>query len=364
MSEQHPQPHSGADAPQTPPRVVEGTVVGHPDYVYREDFGAATAGATAAPEPEPAPSHGHRARRSGLRGRLVLVAAAAVLAATAGGAAGGLIASGHDGGSTVASSTVARTVADKTSAGTSTVAAIAQAVTPSTVEISVRSDSGSATGTGVILNSTGQILTNYHVISSAVDSGAAITVTFSNGSTATASLVGTDKALDVAVVKASGVSGLTPATLGDSDAVAVGDAVVAIGSPEGLTGTVTSGIISAKNREVTVQVDEESTRGNGGFGYPRLPGADGSSRSSGSSSATATYKALQTDAALNPGNSGGPLINASGQVVGLNSAMYSSSGSSADSSSESGSIGLGFAIPINAVRQVLPQLQAGQTLST
>ncbi|WP_055586178.1 S1C family serine protease [Streptacidiphilus griseoplanus] len=362
MSEQHPEPHSPADAPTTPPQVLEGTVVGHPfDHVYREDFGAATAAATA-PEPEPAPSRGHRARRSGLRGRLVLAAAAAVLAATAGGAAGALVASGHDGGSAVASSTVARTVADRTSAGAPTVAAIAQAVTPSTVEISVRSDSGSATGTGVILTSTGQILTNYHVISTAVDSGAAITVTFSDGSTATATLTGTDKALDVAVIKASGVSGLTPATLGDSDAVAVGDAVVAIGSPEGLTGTVTSGIISAKNRKVTVQVDEESTRGNGGFGYPRLPGADGSSGPSGSSSATATYKALQTDAALNPGNSGGPLINASGQVVGINSAMYSSSGSSS-AGGQSGSIGLGFAIPINAVRQVLPQLQAGQTLS-
>jgi putative serine protease PepD len=362
MSEQHPQPHSGADAHWTPPRVVEGTVVGHPDHVYREDFGAATTGATAAPEAEPAPARGHRARRSGLRGRLVLVAASAVLAASAGGAVGGLVASGRDGGSTAASSTVARTVADRSSTGTSTVAAIAQAVSPSTVEISVRSDSGSDTGTGVILNSTGQILTNYHVISSAVDSGAAVTVTFSNGSTATAAVVGTDKALDVAVVKAAGVSGLTPATLGDSDAVAVGDAVVAIGSPEGLTGTVTSGIVSAKNRQVTVQVDEESTRGNGGFGYPRLPGADGSSPSSRSSSATATYKALQTDAALNPGNSGGPLINASGQVIGLNSAMYSSSGDG--SGGQSGSIGLGFAIPINSVRQVLPQLQAGQTLPT
>jgi putative serine protease PepD len=258
---------------------------------------------------------------------------------------------------------VAGTIAERTSAGASTVAAVAAAVSPSVVEISVKSGSGSATGTGVVLTANGQILTNYHVVSSAVGGGASVTVAFSDGSTADAEIVGTDKSLDVAVVRASGVSGLTPAVLGDSDTVAVGDAVVAIGSPEGLTGTVTSGIVSAREREVTVEVGEESTRGNGGFGYPRLPGGHpGSSDSSGSSGSTATYKALQTDAALNPGNSGGPLINASGQVIGINSAMYSSSGSSA-SSGESGSIGLGFAIPVNDVRKVLSRLQAGETVS-
>ena len=183
--------------------------------------------------------------------------------------------------------------------------------------------------------------------------------------TAEATVTGTDKSLDVAVITASGVSGLTPAVLGDSSAVRVGDPVVAIGNPEGLTGTVTSGIISAENREVTVQVDEGTTRGNGGFGFPQLPGYQGGSGSNGSggSGDSATYKALQTDAALNPGNSGGPLINANGQVIGINSAMYSASGSNstADSSS-AGSVGLGFAIPIDTVKQVLSDMQSGRNL--
>jgi putative serine protease PepD len=150
--------------------------------------------------------------------------------------------------------------------------------------------------------------------------------------------------------------------------VRVGDPVVAIGNPEGLTGTVTSGIISAENREVTVQVDEGTTRGNGGFGFPQLPGLQGGtgsngSDSSGSSGNSATYKALQTDAALNPGNSGGPLINANGQVIGINSAMYSASGSNSTAdSSNAGSVGLGFAIPIDTVKQVLSAMQSGQNL--
>lgn len=370
MSEQHPQSSSAGDDPHspTPPRVVEGTVVSHPGHVHREDFGRPSPAPETGPQYEgppyegsPAPAPGHRRGGPRLRGRIALVAAAAALAVAAGGVTGGVVAAQRGGGSTTVSSTAVGTVAERSSTGASTVAAIARAVSPSVVEISVRSGSGSDTGTGVVLTSGGQILTNYHVISAAVDSGASVTVTFAGGSTARASLVATDKALDIAVLKVSGVSGLTPATLGDSDTVAVGDAVVAIGSPEGLTGTVTSGIISAKNREVTVEVDEQSTRGNGGFGYPRLPGYDGSD-GSGSSSTTATYKALQTDAALNPGNSGGPLINASGQVIGINSAMYSPSGTGS-TDSQAGSVGLGFAIPIDSVRQVLPRLQAGRTLS-
>lgn len=244
--------------------------------------------------------------------------------------------------------------------GTANVAAIAAAVSPSVVQITVQTSSGTATGTGVILTATGQILTNYHVISGAVSSGGTVSVTFHDGSKVNATVTGTDKSLDVAVITASGVHGLTPAVLGSSSSVVVGDSVVAIGNPEGLTGTVTSGIISAENRKVTVQVDESSTQSNGGFGFPNLPGLNQQSTSSG---ATATYQALQTDAALNPGNSGGPLINASGQVIGINSAMYSGSGSSSSAtSSQAGSVGLGFAIPIDTIKQILPKMQAGQTL--
>ncbi|MBV6701164.1 trypsin-like peptidase domain-containing protein [Kitasatospora aureofaciens] len=304
--------------------------------------------------------HGNRARRGLLRGRLVLVTAVAAVAAVLGGVTGGVVAAQEhsSGGHTT---TIASPVSARTD-GSADVAAIAAAVSPSVVQITVKSGNGTATGTGVILDRSGQILTNYHVISGAVNGGQT-TVTFKDGSTAHATVTGTDKSLDVAVITASGAKNVTPATLGDSSGVAIGDPVVAIGNPDGLTGTVTSGIISAENREVTVQVDEGSTGGNGGYGFPYLPGLRGSQPQQ-NGSGTTTYKAFQTDAALNPGNSGGPLINANGQVIGINSAMYSPSGagSTAGGSSNAGSVGLGFAIPINDIKQVLPKLQAGQNL--
>lgn len=371
MSDQHRTPegqplpgsygYAGWEQPTAPDaRIVEGTVVEHGTFDRTGSDG---------PEPPTPPEggatspggHGGHARRGLLKGRLALVTAVAAVAALLGGVAGGVIAEGRD-STSAASSTLVRPVSSN-SDGTANVAAIAAAVSPSVVQITVRTSTGTATGTGVVLTSGGQILTNFHVISGAVNEGGRTTVTFKDGSTANATVTGTDKSLDVAVINASGVSGLTPAALGNSDNVAIGDSVVAIGNPEGLTGTVTSGIISAKNRQVSVQVDEGTTSGNGGFGFPNLPGLNGRSSGSASSADTATYKALQTDAALNPGNSGGPLINASGQVIGLNSAMYSASGSNstADSSS-AGSVGLGFAIPINDVKNVLPKLQAGQNL--
>ena len=349
---------------------VEGTVVSHG---YVEDH---SGGAFETPPPPPgdvppgisaavpAPSGGH-ARRGFLRGRLALVTAVATVAAVLGGVAGGAIAVGDRTGSASASSTIASPVSAR-SDGSADVAAIASAVSPSVVQITVKTNSGTATGTGVVLTTGGQILTNYHVVSGAA-SGGTVTVAFKDGSTASATLTGTDKALDVAVITTSGAKNLTPATLGDSGQVLGGDSVVAIGNPEGLTGTVTSGIISAENRQVTVQVDEGSTSGNGGFGFPNLPGLRGNgstgSSSGGSAGDTATYKAFQTDAALNPGNSGGPLINTGGQVIGINSAMYSANGSSstADSSS-AGSVGLGFAIPVNDIKKVLPELQAGHNV--
>jgi putative serine protease PepD len=163
-------------------------------------------------------------------------------------------------------------------------------------------------------------------------------VTFSNGKTAQASVVGTSASSDLAVIKAQNVSGLTAATLGDSSTVKVGDEVVAIGSPEGLQNTVTSGIVSYLNRKVTVQ------------------GEQNSQSSFSDQSNTVSYNAIQTDAAINPGNSGGPLINAAGQVVGINSAIYSPASSDGSSS---GSIGLGFAIPINQAKQIIAQLESG-----
>ncbi|MFG2917821.1 S1C family serine protease [Kitasatospora sp. NPDC048298] len=369
------------------PRVIEGTVLGAgpaPDapgttggatagYGYREDH--SDGGFDSPPPPPPIPPepptilgpgspevpghHGGRARRGLLRGRLAMVTAVAAVAAVLGGVTGGLVAADRQSSDnrvgTIASPVSAR------SDGSADVAAIAAAVSPSTVQITVKTGNGTATGTGVVLDTDGRILTNYHVIDTAAAGGGRITVTFKDGSTAQATVTGTDKALDVAVITATGAKNLTPAVLGDSSTVAIGDPVVAIGNPDGLTGTVTSGIISAENRDVTVQLDEGSTSNNGGFGLPFLPGMRGTAPQS-TSGSTTTYKAFQTDAALNPGNSGGPLINANGQVIAVNSAMYSPGGSGSSGNGSAGSVGLGFAIPINDIKQVLPKLEAGQSL--
>lgn len=202
------------------------------------------------------------------------------------------------------------------------IAALAARVIPAVVSISVKGSAGSGTGSGFFLDSDGFILTNNHVVESAARSGT-ITVELSDGKKYRAKLIGRDAPYDLAVLKID-VVGAPTLQLGNSDTVQVGDAVIAIGSPLGLSGTVTSGIISSKNRAVTT--------GNG----------------SGESS---FINALQTDAAINPGNSGGPLVDATGAVIGVNSAI-----ATLGFSSQAGSIGLGFAIPINQAKKTTEQL--------
>jgi putative serine protease PepD len=206
------------------------------------------------------------------------------------------------------------------------VADIAQRVLPSVVSISARGARGGGTGTGFVIDSTGFILTNNHVISDAAVDGGRIEVQLNDGTTLAATIVGRDSAYDLAVLKVDR-TGLTALTFGDSDQVAVGDAVIAIGSPLGLSGTVTLGIVSAKDRAVTAGEDA------GDNSY---------------------INAIQTDAAINPGNSGGPLVNSAGAVIGVNSAIATLGSSFL--SSQSGSIGLGFAIPINQARKTAEQL--------
>ncbi|HEX3779354.1 MAG TPA: trypsin-like peptidase domain-containing protein [Pseudonocardiaceae bacterium] len=269
-----------------------------------------------------------------------LVAGAVVLAAVLGGGAGALVEHSANGSS--ASSAVATATAASTNTGSATgesVSQIAASVLPSVVEITQEGSDEEGIGSGIILSSTGEILTNNHVIAD----GGTLTVTFANGRTAKATVVGTSPSSDLAVIKAQGVSGLTPADLGDSGTVAVGQQVVAIGSPEGLQNTVTSGIVSALNRKVTVAGEQNQQPGSlSGF--------------TGQSSSQVTYSAIQTDAAINPGNSGGPLVNSSGQVIGINSAIYSPSSSA---QSQGGSVGIGFAIPINQAKTIIQQLESG-----
>ncbi|MFH8978064.1 trypsin-like peptidase domain-containing protein [Streptomyces sp. NPDC017890] len=212
------------------------------------------------------------------------------------------------------------------------VAGIADRALPGVVTLHVSGGDAAGTGTGFVLDDRGHILTNNHVVEPA-GSGGEITVTFNSGDTAEATVVGRDGGYDLAVVKVKGVSGLTPMPLGNSDNVRVGDPVVAIGAPFDLAGTVTSGIISAKERPITAGGEE----------------GDGSDVS--------YVDALQTDAPINPGNSGGPLLDAQGRVIGINSAIRSAgSGDAEPDGGQAGSIGLGFAIPINQGKRVAEEL--------
>lgn len=199
------------------------------------------------------------------------------------------------------------------------VAGVAGSVLPSVVSLSI----GEVGGSGFVLSPEGYILTNNHVVAS-VGADEEITIGLHDGSTTTATVVGRSPSYDLAVVRAE-AEGMQPAVLGDSTAVAVGDEVVAIGSPLGLEGTVTSGIVSAQDRPVTA----------GGAGEQSF------------------INAIQTDAAINPGNSGGPLVDEAGHVIGVNSAIATLDGFAAD---VTGSIGLGFAIPIDQARRTAEQL--------
>jgi putative serine protease PepD len=203
----------------------------------------------------------------------------------------------------------------------------------------------------MVIASNGYIVTNNHVIADYVGSGGSLTVTTYDGKTYNAKVVGYIAADDIAVIQAEGGSGWTPVAFADSDDVQVGDQTVAIGSPDDLQNTVTSGIVSALNRQVSVS--ESSTEDSGSSGDGGFPGFNW-----GSTETTVTYSAIQTDASINPGNSGGPLLDSSGEVIGMNSSIYSSS--SSDSSSDSGSVGLGFAIPSNKVVQDVKKIEAGQ----
>ncbi|MEU0651217.1 trypsin-like peptidase domain-containing protein [Streptomyces albogriseolus] len=211
------------------------------------------------------------------------------------------------------------------------VAGIAAQALPSVVTLHVSGGGRAGTGTGFVLDDRGHILTNDHVVGPAGENGD-ITVTFHSGDTAEATVVGRDSGYDLAVVRVKGVRGLTPLPLGNSDNVQVGDPVVAIGAPFDLAGTVTSGIISARERPITA-------------GGEKGDGSD-----------VSYVDALQTDAPINPGNSGGPLLDGKGRVIGINSAIRSADGGLDPEGGQSGSIGLGFAIPINQGKRVAEEL--------
>jgi putative serine protease PepD len=273
-------------------------------------------------------------KRSG--GLVAAVLAAALVAGGVGGGIGYWAAERND--DTSGSTTVSAADAPKDfKREPGTVAAVAAKALPSVVTIEAKAGGGAGgngeteggTGTGFVYDREGHILTNNHVVASAADGGT-VSATFSNGKKYDAEVVGRAEGYDVAVLKLKDApSGLNPLALGNSEQVAVGDSTIAIGAPFGLSNTVTTGIISAKNRPV----------------------ASGD----GSSGKNSYMSALQTDASINPGNSGGPLLDSRGAVIGINSAIQSA-GSGGLGQSQAGSIGLGFAIPINQAKNVAEQL--------
>ena len=214
--------------------------------------------------------------------------------------------------------------------------AVAKAVSPSVVSIELANGAGS----GVVYDKQGHIVTNNHVVEGA-QGGGAIQVTLSDGRTYGASVVGTDPSTDLAVIKLdSAPDDLTPITLGDSDTLAVGNPVMAIGNPLGLSGTVTTGIISALDRPVTTGSSAESPFGNQGSAEPVVTNA------------------IQTSAAINPGNSGGALVDAEGKLIGINSSIAQLG---ASQGGQSGNIGIGFAIPVGEAKSIAEQLIADGT---
>lgn len=308
-------------------------------------FGSAVSGAPTPPTGNylPNPNPPSRPQRDvppqqPRRGSGALIAGVAVLALLVGGGAGAL------GGYLVADNTTAAPVSNAldekppaqqtSSAPAGSVEAVAEKVSPSVVQLQVQGRSSAGEGSGFIISSDGLIVTNNHVVEGAADGGA-IRAVFQDGTTATATIVGRDPTSDVAVVKAEGRKDLPVVELGSSDALKVGQGVVAIGSPFELSGTVTSGIVSSLHRPT------------------RAGGEDGSQAT--------VLDAIQTDAAINPGNSGGPLVNMQGQIVGINSAIYSpqTSGGSA------GSVGIGFAIPIDQARRTAKEIaETGKATQT
>jgi putative serine protease PepD len=297
----------------------------HPGYGYGTPAGGTmppTSGGTwpyAAPEPKkPRPG-----------GRLVAVG---LLTAVLGGlAGGGLVAALDHNDQTVAGGiTVQGSSAPAAANQSGTAEAAAATAMKSVVTLSVRGQQQAGTGSGVVIRSDGYILTNEHVTAVATDGGS-ITVAFSDGRTAPAKLIGADKATDLAVVKVN-LTGLTAATFADSGTVKVGQTVVAVGSPLGLNGTVTEGIVSALHRPT-----------------------------SGASDNSAVIDAIQTDAAINPGNSGGALVDLAGRVVGINQSIAtagSNSGPFGQQGGEPGNIGIGFAIPSDTAVRISQELIA------
>jgi putative serine protease PepD len=284
---------------------------------------------------QPAPTYGFPPQQSapaprGRGGRTAATGLLALLLAGGGGLAGGLVVHSFESGKQQPPAAVSGAPTSVTVIDRSSLADIAAKVKPSVVAVQTQNGEGS----GVVFNTDGFIVTNNHVVADA--RGGAVQVNFSDGKTVSARVVGTDTKTDLAVIQVSGVSGLTAAQFGDSNALRVGDSVLAIGSPLGLEGSVTAGIVSALNRTIREGDNQQNPQS--------------------SQQTTDIAGAVQTDAAINPGNSGGALVDLNGKVIGINTAI-------ATSGQSEGNIGVGFAIPGNLVKRVAESLITGKKVS-
>jgi putative serine protease PepD len=356
------QQHPGYGQPQPPQQPVQHTQPTQPlpgQHPYYQQFGAQHPQQPAAPKPK---------REGALTGKsIAIIAAALVVGGLLGGGIGGGIAAavGHNGGTPVSISGGGSgagniTVNDPKSA--TQVTAVAAKASNSVVTINVTASQESGTGSGVILTDDGYILTNTHVVTLDGDaSDVQVQVQTNDGKLYTAKVIGTDPTDDLAVIKLDGASGLTPITWGSSSKLNVGDQVIAIGAPLGLQGTVTDGIVSALNRSVALE-SSAAPNGNGGNGNGNDPfGGFGGTNpfdqgQQSSQSSTISVPAIQTDAAINPGNSGGALLNDKGELVGINVAIASTG--SSDGSTQSGNIGVGFAIPADVAHRIADELKS------
>ncbi|CAB4865789.1 unannotated protein [freshwater metagenome] len=274
--------------------------------------------------PSPVPQHKHRG--PGAFGVVVIAAVTALVVGGVAGLGGYLVGRGVDSVATDAGSVVQvlpQSDAQAPAAEPGSIGQIVQKVLPSVVSIIAEGKTTGGSGSGFVLRPDGYILTNNHVVSLVKDGGD-LTVVFSDGQEVPGKVVGTNTSYDLAVIKVDR-TGLPAVTLGNSKAARVGDAVIAIGAPLGLDGTVTSGIVSAIDRVVTA----------------------------GGTDDLSYINAIQTDAAINPGNSGGPLLDAAGRVIGINSAIASLA-----TNGETGNIGLGFSIPVNSAKRIAEELIA------
>jgi putative serine protease PepD len=310
-----PQEQSYTPPPQEQPHVVYGTGAPGP-YVPQ-----------AHTQTYPTPPAVDRPPRRG-SGLVVGVAVLALLVGGGAGALGGYLTAGSKVASAPSALDAPKPAQQASTAAPGSVESVADKLLPSVVQLQTRSGEGS----GFVIRQDGLIVTNNHVIAEAAQPGSALKVVFQDGQSADGTVLGRDSSSDLAVVQAKGVSGKIPVQLGSSDNLKVGQAVVAIGSPFDLSGTVTSGIVSSLHRPTSAGGDE------GGQ--------------------ATVMDAIQTDAAINPGNSGGPLVNMNGEVVGINSAIYSpnSGGGGGGRGQQGGSVGIGFAIPIDQARRTADEI--------